>query len=78
MDEDIYELSPEEKKHIKNTPGSLKEVIDGLEKKHDFLLKGNVFTEDLIESYIDYKRKQEIDQVALRPHPWEYALYFES
>ncbi len=77
IDEDIYELSPEEKSHIRSTPGSLKEVIDGLERDNSFLLEGNVFSEDLIESYIEYKRTNEIDQVALRPHPWEYSLYFE-
>jgi len=77
IDEDIYELSDEEKKHIRSTPGTLKEVMDGLERDREFLVKGNVFTGDLIESYVDYKRKSEIDQVALRPHPWEYALYFE-
>ncbi len=77
IDEDIYELSPEEKSNIKNTPGTLKEVINGLEHDHKFLMKGNVFTEDLIQSYIQYKRLHEIDQIALRPHPWEYALYYE-
>jgi glutamine synthetase len=77
IDEDIYELSPEEKSNIKNTPGTLKEVINGLEHDHEFLMKGNVFTEDLIQSYIQYKRLHEIDQIALRPHPWEYALYYE-
>jgi glutamine synthetase len=77
IDEDIYELSAEEKAHIRSTPGSLKEVIDGLEGDNEFLTEGNVFSQDLIESYIAYKRTDEIDQVALRPHPWEYSLYFE-
>lgn len=77
IDDDIYEMSMEEKKHIRSTPGSLGEVITGLERDHEFLLKGDVFSEDLIESYIEYKRLNEIDQVALRPHPWEYALYYE-
>jgi len=77
IDHDIYEMHPEEKKNIKSTPGNLREVMDGLEKDNEFLLAGNVFTEDLIRSYIEYKRVYEIDQVALRPHPWEYSLYFE-
>ncbi|MBN2442182.1 MAG: type I glutamate--ammonia ligase [Spirochaetales bacterium] len=77
MDEDIYELSPAEKKKIQSTPGSLKESIDGLEKDYEFLLKGNVFSKDLINSYIEHKRVSEIDQVALRPHPWEFSLYYE-
>ena len=77
IDKDIYELSESEKAGISSTPGSLKEVIDGLERDRGFLKKGEVFTDDLINSYVDYKRKNEIDQVALRPHPWEYALYFE-
>ena len=77
IDEDIYELPEEEKKKIKSTPGSLKESIDGLEKDHGFLLKGKVFTKDLIDSYIKYKRKNEIDQVNLRPHTWEFSLYYD-
>ncbi len=77
IDEDIYELNPEEMHSIGLTPGSLRESIDGLEDDNDFLLKGSVFSKELIESYIRYKRKNEIDQVALRPHPWEYSLYYE-
>lgn len=78
IDDDIYELPPEKKKHIRSTPGSLKESIDGLERDHEFLLKGNVFSKSLIDSYIEYKRISEIDQVSLRPHPWEYSLYYEA
>ncbi len=77
IDKDIYELSDEAKAKIRSTPGSLNEAIDGLERDHDFLLKGGVFSGDLIRSYIDLKRRNEIDQVALRPHPWEYSLYYE-
>lgn len=77
IDKDLYELEEEEQALIKSTPGSLEEVINALEKDHAYLLKGNVFTEDLIETYIEYKRKNEIEQVALRPHPWEFALYFD-
>lgn len=77
IDKDLYELEPEEKAKIKSTPGSLEEVINALEKDHEYLLKGDVFTEDLIEMWIDYKRKKEIDVVRLRPHPAEFALYYD-
>lgn len=77
IDEDIYELPDEAKSRIQSTPGSLQEAIDGLERDHDFLLKGGVFSSDLIRSYIHLKRRHEIDEVALRPHPWEYSLYYE-
>ncbi len=77
IDEDIYELSHEEKSHIKGTPGSLSEVLDALEKEHSYLLKGDVFTEDLIQTWIEYKRKREDDLIRLRPHPYEFALYYD-
>jgi glutamine synthetase len=77
VDKDIYELSPEEKGNIKSTPGSLGEVLAALKKDHSFLLEGGVFTEDLIDEWIDYKQKHEIDAIALRPHPYEFHLYFD-
>ncbi len=77
IDKDLYELEHEEKAKIKSTPGSLEEVINALEKDHGYLLKGDVFTEDLIDMWIDYKRKKEIDIVRLRPHPAEFALYYD-
>ena len=77
LDKDIYHLSREELGAIKSVPSSLKESIDALENDHKFLLQGNVFTEDLVETWIDYKRKKEIDPVRLRPHPWEYHLYYD-
>ncbi|MEE9265487.1 MAG: type I glutamate--ammonia ligase [Gammaproteobacteria bacterium] len=77
IDRDLYELEGEEKAKIKSTPGSLEEVIDALEKDHAYLLKGDVFTEDLLEMWIDYKREREIDFVRLRPHPAEFALYYD-
>jgi glutamine synthetase len=76
MDKDLYELPPEEAAEIKQLPGSLNEVLDALEADHAFLLKGDVFTKDLIETWIEYKRKNEVDPIRLRPHPWEFALYF--
>src|SRR5216117_2981420 len=77
VDKDLYELPPAEQKKIKQLPGALDIVLDNLEKSHDWLLKGDVFTPDVIETWIEYKRKNEVDAVRLRPHPWEFALYFD-
>ncbi|HEY3110712.1 MAG TPA: type I glutamate--ammonia ligase [Chloroflexota bacterium] len=77
IDRDLYELEPEEAAKIKSTPGSLGEVLSALESDHAFLLKGDVFTPDLIETWIEYKRDRELDQVALRPHPYEFHLYYD-
>jgi glutamine synthetase len=77
IDKDLYDLEPEEKAKVKSTPGSLNEVLDALERDHEFLLKGGVFTKDVIETWVDYKRKKELDPVQLRPHPHEFALYFD-
>jgi glutamine synthetase len=77
MDKDLYELPPEELKLIKQVPGSLAEVLDALEADHEFLLRGDVFTPDLIEAYIAYKRQVEVDPVRMRPHPYEFTLYFD-
>ncbi len=78
LDENIYELSPEELAKYRHTPGSLEEAIDALEKDHDFLTAGNVFTEDLVQTWIDWKGNEEIDPMALRPHPYEFNLYYDS
>src|SRR5437763_12304681 len=78
VDEDPLELPEEELAKIEHVPGSLEEALDALERDHGFLLKGGVFTEDLIRSWIDYKRHEEADQVRLRPHPWEFALYYDA
>ncbi len=77
MDKDLYSLPPEELKDIPTTPASLEEALDALEKDHEFLMKGDVFTEDLIRKWIEYKRENEADQVRLRPHPYEFYLYFD-
>ncbi len=74
IDVDLYELEGEEKKKVKQTPGSLEEVLDALDADRDFLMRGNVFTEDLIEAWLDLKRAS-AKQVALRPHPYEFYLY---
>ena len=73
----MYDLPPEEAALITNTPTSLDAVLDALETDNEFLLQGDVFTKDLIESYVEYKREEEIAQVALRPHPHEFNLYFD-
>ena len=77
MDKDLYDLPPEELGKIASTPGDLAQVLDALEADHDFLLKGDVFTPDVIENWIAYKRENEVDAIRLRPHPWEFALYFD-
>ena len=77
MDVDLYELEPEERKHVKNTPGSLLESLQALEADHAFLLEGGVFTQDLIDTWLKMKRVKDVDAVALRPHPYEFFLYYD-
>ncbi len=77
LDKDIYDLSPEELKKVPSMPASLDEALDCLDADHDFLLKGDVFTEELLEAFIGYKRKHEAEAVRLRPHPYEFALYYD-
>jgi glutamine synthetase len=77
IDKDIYELPPDEMADIDQVPTSLGAVLDTLEGDHDFLTVGNVFTPDLIETWIDYKRTQEILPVQMRPHPHEFELYYD-
>jgi glutamine synthetase len=78
VDVDLFDLSREELAQIEHVPASLDEALEALEQDHDFLLRGGVFTEDLIETWIEYKRRNEADAVRLRPHPWEFALYYDS
>ncbi|MGP8260130.1 MAG: type I glutamate--ammonia ligase [Acidobacteriaceae bacterium] len=77
LEKDLYDLEPAEAAKIKSTPGSLGEVLEALEKDHEFLLKGDVFTEDLISTWISYKRERELAPVNLRPVPYEFYLYFD-
>ena len=77
IDKDLYDLGPAEAANVKSTPGSLEDVLNALEDDYDFLLKGDVFTKDVIETWIDYKRTEEVDPMRLRPHPHEFALYFD-
>ena len=67
----------EEAAQVKTLPGSLEESLNALERDSEFLLKGDVFTSDLIETWIDYKRTNELDALRLRPHPYEFSLYFD-
>ncbi len=77
LDKDIYDLPPEELAKVPQTPGSLREALKALEEDHDYLMKGDVFTSDVIETWISYKMNNEVIAVELRPHPWEFALYFD-
>ncbi|MBI4752552.1 MAG: type I glutamate--ammonia ligase [Acidobacteria bacterium] len=77
LDKDIYDLEPEELKKVASLPGSLEESLNALEKDYEFLLKGDVFTEQLIERHISYKRKREVDVMRMRPHPLEFQMYFD-
>ncbi len=77
MDKNIYDLSPEDAGEIRGVPASLDEALDNLENGGDFLFKGGVFTEDLVESWLEYKREVEVDGMRLRPHPYEFALYYD-
>ncbi|MBU2492788.1 MAG: type I glutamate--ammonia ligase [Bacteroidetes bacterium] len=77
LDKDIYDMEPEELKNVPETPGSLDLALENLEKDHEYLLKGDVFTEDVIETWIKYKIEKEIKPMAQRPHPFEFALYYD-
>jgi glutamine synthetase len=77
MDKDLYDLPPEEKSMVRQVPGSLEEVLDTLEADHQWLLEGGVFTQDVIDTWIEYKREHELDPVRLRPHPYEFYLYYD-
>ncbi|MGO9456898.1 MAG: type I glutamate--ammonia ligase [Acidimicrobiales bacterium] len=74
---DLFDLEPEELAKIPHTPGSLEEALDALEADQEFLKVGGVFTDDLIDTWLSYKRTEEADQIRLRPHPWEFALYYD-
>ncbi|MGD9763015.1 MAG: type I glutamate--ammonia ligase [Candidatus Binatia bacterium] len=78
LDKDIYSLTPEELKGVAGMPASLEEALQYLKKDHAFLLKGDVFTEDVVETWIDYKMSNEVSALRLRPHPYEFHLYFDA
>jgi glutamine synthetase len=73
----MYHLSAEEYEKIRSAPGSLDEALDELENDHDFLLQGDVFTADVIHYWIKYKRENEVDAIRMRPHPYEFCMYFD-
>lgn len=77
LDKNTYELTAEERERIPTVPGSLEEALNALENDHRYLLQGDVFTQDVIDVWLRYKREKEIDAVRLRPHPWEFYLYFD-
>ncbi len=77
LDKNTYDLTPEEAAAIPTVPGSLEEALVALEQDHEFLLKGDVFTKDVVDVWLEYKREREIDQLRLRPPPYEFHLYFD-
>jgi glutamine synthetase len=77
LDKDIYDLEPEELEQVPKTPTSLEEALKHLERDHEFLLQGEVFTDDVIDTWIWYKREKEVEAVRLRPHPYEFYLYYD-
>jgi glutamine synthetase len=77
LDKDIYSLSPEELKDVPRMPGSLEEALAELDKDHEYLLKGDVFTRDVLDMHAEYKYEQEINPIRLRPHPYEFHLYYD-
>jgi glutamine synthetase len=77
LDKDIYDLAPEELAEVPKTPGSLEESLAALRRDHDFLLRGDVFTPDVIDTWIWYKNEKEVDAMRLRPHPYEFCLYYD-
>jgi len=77
LDKDLYDLPPEDLAKVPQVPGSLDESLAALEADHEFLLAGGVFTQDVIDTWISYKRENEIDELRLRPHPWEFYMYYD-
>ena len=77
LDKDIYDLSPEELKDVPSLPGSLDASLNALENDYEFLLKGDVFSQRIIDRWIEYKREREIQPLRLRPHPLEFAMYYD-
>jgi len=78
LDRDIYEMTPDELAAYPHTPGSLEDALAALGNDHAFLTKGGVFTDDLIQTWIDYKIENEVNPLKLRPHPYEFHLYYDN
>lgn len=77
LDKDLYDLPPEERANVPSICGSLEEALAALQEDHEFLLAGEVFTRDVIDTWLSYKREREVDPIRLRPHPYEFALYYD-
>jgi glutamine synthetase len=77
LDKDIYDLQPEELATVPTTPRSLEASLDALKSDHEFLLRGDVFTSDVIDTWIWYKHTHEVETIRVRPHPFEFALYYD-
>ena len=77
LDKDIYDLPPEEAAEIPTTPASLEEALSALRRDHEYLLRGDVFTKDVIDTWIDYKMENEVEALRLRPHPYEFCMYYD-
>jgi glutamine synthetase len=78
LDKDIYSLTPEELAGVPSMPGSLDEALDNLKNDHEFLLRGDVFTQDVVDTWVNYKMENEVNPLRLRPHPYEFALYYDA
>ena len=77
LDKNLYDLEPEEAAKVESLPNSLDQALEALERDHAFLTKGDVFTQDVIDTWINYKRTNEVEPMRLRPHPYEFALYYD-
>ncbi len=77
LDKNLYDLPPEAKARVKSTPSSLPEALEALQNDHEFLLKEDVFTQDVIDTSVHCKTAHEVNPVRLRPHPYEYFLYYD-
>jgi glutamine synthetase len=78
LDKDIYDLPPEESVDVAKTPRSLEEALNALQANHEFLLRGDVFTKDVVDTWIRFKRTNEVEAIHTRPHPYEFCLYFDA
>jgi glutamine synthetase len=77
LDKDIYDLSPEEMKGVPSLPATLEEALKALERDHEFLLKGDVFTKEVVDLWVSYKLENEVQAIGMRPHPYEFSLYYD-
>jgi glutamine synthetase len=78
LDKDIYDMTREQLRDVPSTPGSLAESLEALQNDHEFLLRGDVFSEDVISTWIEYKMEKEVQPMQLRPHPYEFLLYYDA